>query len=401
VEKPEEPERKRRRPINKRFLTIAKELGVYEIPTPDGFTYADFSLWPRVPEKPSETEGSEKLIVKEPDEEEDKPRRRRISRRRSTLAEDLGIYKIPNPSPDGFTYADFSLWTRVTEKPRETENLEDLILEDNQELGSYYNELGIYKVPSGYKYAKYCMWPRDEEPIPEIDVKTVAEMMEAHVSTVHNWMKQGKVRFRKEKGKILIPVQDIYERKWKFKPYVTKKVLMSWQSAPMSDEEFRNKMLRSYQKKRGSRVRLKESLMEMRLTPEESPPEEIMEPLEEHISEVPPKEAALALNITLRTVHNYIKQGKLKHRKKKNRIFIPVSEIERLKNEKLQKKAKSSIDFPESTKILTPEIAPFQFDPMQHVILERREYEDLLVKLGHLEQEISSMKKLWSIIKDF
>lgn len=122
---------------------------------------------------------------------------------------------------------------------------------------------------------------------------------------------------------------------------------------------------------------------------------------DETVPEVTPRQAAKALNVTPRTIFNYIKQGKLTSRKevKGNRVFIPIDEIEKMRMKATIENEKSPKKFPEPPQADNEISSPgaettikFQYDPSKHLIVERNHYEGLLTKLGHYELEVKMLK---------
>ncbi len=111
-----------------------------------------------------------------------------------------------------------------------------------------------------------------------------------------------------------------------------------------------------------------------------------------NIPEVTPRQAAKALGVTKRTVFNYIRKGKLTSRKEGRRVFIPIAEIEQLRMKLSLETMNKASSFPEKappeSETSSSGSIAFQFDPSQQLIIERREYEALLVRLGHLENEL-------------
>lgn len=111
-----------------------------------------------------------------------------------------------------------------------------------------------------------------------------------------------------------------------------------------------------------------------------------------NVPEVTPLQAAKALGVTKRTVFNYVRKGKLKSRKEGHRVFIPIAEIENMRMKLSIETMNKPPSFPEKAQLesetsISGSIS-FQFDPSQQLIVERREYEALLVRLGHLENEL-------------
>jgi len=114
--------------------------------------------------------------------------------------------------------------------------------------------------------------------------------------------------------------------------------------------------------------------------------------------EVTPRQAAKALAVTPRTITNYIREGKLTARREGKRVFIPIEEIEKLRMKISQKK-----EFPEKSKffqeISSPsdesfrKISPsFHFDPAQHIILSREEWQETIRKLGQYEERLKLLE---------
>lgn len=124
---------------------------------------------------------------------------------------------------------------------------------------------------------------------------------------------------------------------------------------------------------------------------------------DETVPEVTPRQAAKALGVTTRTIFNYIKAGKLKARKEEKRVFIPIAEIEKFRQENSLEKEKSDqnllemsrqsqeISTPASETFITGTIS-FHFDPLRHIIVERSHYEGLLTRLGQYESEMKLLK---------
>lgn len=124
---------------------------------------------------------------------------------------------------------------------------------------------------------------------------------------------------------------------------------------------------------------------------------------DESFPEVTPRQAARALGVTTRTIFNYIKAGKLIARKEGKRVFIPIAEIEKFRQEYFSEKEKISQKLPEMPRQNQEISMPlqetfvtgainFHFDPLRHIIVERSHYEGLLTRLGQYESEMKLLK---------
>ena len=83
------------------------------------------------------------------------------------------------------------------------------------------------------------------------------------------------------------------------------------------------------------------------------------------------QEAARQLNVSERTVHRYLSKGFLEAKKIDGKIYIPEESARHFDRAK--------------TDIIDTNMTAF--DPMQHVILSRQEYQGILTRLSQLEAE--------------
>lgn len=95
-------------------------------------------------------------------------------------------------------------------------------------------------------------------------------------------------------------------------------------------------------------------------------------------------EAALSLGVSERTVHRHIRKGLLEARKEGGKVYVTEDSLRHFDKAKHDK-----ID-----------TAPAQFDPIKHVIIERREWEGMLTRLSQLEVELRIAREAQKLIED-
>ncbi|MBW2061939.1 MAG: helix-turn-helix domain-containing protein [Deltaproteobacteria bacterium] len=92
-------------------------------------------------------------------------------------------------------------------------------------------------------------------------------------------------------------------------------------------------------------------------------------------------EGARILEVSRRTIYTYVKENKLSLVKKKNRSFLKRDEISQFKESRISTERRKKPGPPRQV----------SFDPDKYVLIEKKHYEGLLIRLAQLATEAGNL----------